>query len=121
MQSLDGLLTSLESNTCPTGRDIFTLKSSNLVRSINSINTFCYFLNSNVIEIYEQIPFLASTDYGDGTSIFSEKLFLDYFQPKLKSNSLYMRLSLYMTRHQTGISSGLQEKKTVMKKPDQEN
>ena len=68
-----------------------------------------------MIEIYEQMPFLASTDYGDGTSIFSEKLFLDYFQPKLKSNSLYM------TRHQTGISSGLQEKKTVMKKPDQEN
>lgn len=74
-----------------------------------------------MIEIYEQMPFLASTDYGDGTSIFSEKLFLDYFQPKLKSNSLYMRLSLHMTRHQTGISSGLQEKKTVMKKPDQEN
>ena len=63
MQSPDDTLIRPISSTSPTVCSIFTLKNSNPIHPVWSINSFCHFKNSNVANFCEQVPFLKPTQY----------------------------------------------------------
>ena len=67
---LDNVKTRSTSNTSPTIQVIFTLKNSNVVYGVLSINTFHHFINSNVTKFYDQMPFLMPSQYGDEDRYF---------------------------------------------------
>ena len=72
-------------NMSSTVCSILTLKSYNLVYSVQFVNTFCYFLVSKVAKFYDQMPFLIPIQYG---VFFVETPSLDDCQPTLSIKTL---------------------------------
>ena len=62
------------SNTSPTLRNRFTLKSYKPIYIVLPSTIFCHFFNTNVAEFYESMSFLMSTQFHDGSDIFIETL-----------------------------------------------
>ena len=73
------------SNASFTLCDIFTLKSSSPVYAVQLINTFYRFIDSNVAQLYDQIPFLLPIQYDDKTQYFYRDIIPTSF-PKLRSD-----------------------------------
>ena len=72
MQLLDEGLTGPTSNTTPTVYIIFTLKNSEPVYTVQSINSFCHFINSNVAKFQDQMPFLMPNHCYDEDQYFHQ-------------------------------------------------
>ena len=85
----DDGLTRPTSNNSLTMHKIFTLKSSDSVYTVQFINTFCHFLNSNVGKFYATMSFPTPTYYGDDDHYFYREIIFRSLPTKAEEQSTF--------------------------------